>query len=153
MISISTASYISLLTAIIVAVLSHFFATKRQRRSELAEYRLKAYTDFVKAASRLAAARRIGVTNDELKDLAAINEAKARICICGEKEVIEELIEFWKYGGTLEKEEEILAFKRLILRFRESIGVNWKEIATLEISDVLFKLEPSDYSFKKRNDN
>ncbi len=153
MISVLASSIIAFFTAIIVAILSHIFSVKRQRKNELAQFRLKAYTDFINATARLAAARRIGITENEIHDLAELNDAKARICICGEKQVIEALIKFWKHGGTLEKEHELQAFKSFCFSVRKSIGMNWKEIAMLEISDALFKLEPSDFSFKKEYKN
>jgi hypothetical protein len=150
MISVLTASIISFLTAIIVAFLGHYFTAKRERRNELAEIRLKAYIDFINATTRLAVSRRLGVTTSELEDLAILNDAKAVICICGDKEVIQQLTKFWGQGGTLEKESELQSFKRLCFKVRESLGCDWKEIAPLEISKTLFKLEPSNFSFKNR---
>jgi len=142
---------ISFVSALIVAFLGHLFAIKRQKRNELAEMRFNAYKDFINATTRLSASRRIGITTNEIDDLAALNDAKVRICICGEKEVIEELTKFWEYGGTLEKEGELQAFRRLCLKIRKSLGCNWKEITPLEISKILFKLEPSNFSFIKKN--
>ena len=149
MISILASSLLSLLTAVLVAVLSHLFTSKRQRRNELAEIRLKAYIDFINATARLSVLRRRGAVKDDIEDLAILNGAKAVICICGHKEVIKELTEFWQQGGTLEKESELLSLKSLCFKMREGLGCDWKEIALLEISDTLFKLEPSNFSFKE----
>lgn len=151
MISVLTASIISFLTALIVAFLGHLLSINRQRRNEIAEMRLKAYVEFINAATRLSASRRIGITTNEIEDLAVLNDAKVRICVCGDKRVIEELTKFWEEGGTLEKEGEVQSFRRLCFKIRESLGCDWKEIATLEISKTLFKLEPSNFSFKNRN--
>jgi hypothetical protein len=54
--------------------------------------RLKAYTDFINAVSRIVSARRKGHTEDELNELAALNDAKTRICICADKGVVEALL-------------------------------------------------------------
>jgi hypothetical protein len=145
------ASLLSFTSALIVAILSHVFSTKRQQRDELAELRLKAYADFINAATRLVAARRMGRTADELDELAALNDAKTRICICADAPVVEALAEFWKHGGTLEREREILAFTRFCMRVRESLGYTRFDIHDLNISDTLFKLQPATYSFKRSN--
>ncbi len=142
---------LSLASAIIVAILGHEFAKRRKRTDELAEMRLKAYTDFINATSRLVSARRNGKTEDEIDELAALNDAKTRICICADKEVVEALVDFWNAGGTLEEELEILAFTNFCLEVRKSLGNDWKDITMLPISDTLFKLEPSKYSYKANN--
>ncbi len=146
--TITIASLLSLLSAVIVATLAHLFSIKRKRQDELSEMRLRAYTDFINAVSRLVSARRTGLKNDELEDLAILNDAKTRICICADASVVEALVDFWKYGSTLEQEQEILAFTRLCLRIRESLGNKKNDIAMLRISDTLFKLEPSKYSYR-----
>ena len=140
---------LSLVGAIIGAFLSHLFSSRRKRTDELAETRLKAYTDFITTTSRIVAARRTGGTEDKLEELAALNDAKTRICICAEKPVVEALVRFWDVGGTLETEQEILAFTNLCLKIRESVGNDWKDITLLPISDTLFRLEPSNYSFRR----
>lgn len=80
--AVAIASTLSLLSALLVAILSHFFSITRKRHAGLVEMRLKAYTDFINAASRLVAARRTGRVSDELEELVALNDAKIRICIC-----------------------------------------------------------------------
>lgn len=151
--SVAIASLLSLCSALIVALASHFFAVRKKQHDQLAEARLKAYTDFINSTSRLMAARRTGRTEDELDELAALNDAKTRICLCAEKPVVEALIEFWNAGGTLENELEVINFKNLCLRIRESLGNEWKDIAALPISDTLFKLEPSNYSYRATRGN
>lgn len=146
--SATLATLLSLMTALVVAVASHTLSGWRKRRDELVELRLRAYSDFINSASRLVAARRLGKTSDEPADLAALNDSKTRICICAEAPVVEALIEFWNHGGTLEKEQEVLAFTRLCMRIRESLGNKRHHIASLGIADTLFRLEPSSYSHR-----
>ncbi|BBA35373.1 uncharacterized protein sS8_3435 [Methylocaldum marinum] len=71
----------SLVGGVLGVLLTHVFSIKRKQRDELAEFRLKAYVDFINAASRLVSARRVGRTADEIEELAALNDAKIRICI------------------------------------------------------------------------
>lgn len=142
------ATVLSLASAVVVALVAHWLADQRTRGNELASMRLKAYGDFLQAASRLAAARRLGKKNDELEELSALNDAKSRICVCAEAAVVEALGEFWLAGGTLEQEQEILAFNRLCVAMRESMGNRRNDIAKLLLSDTLFRLEPSTFSFR-----
>lgn len=146
--SAAVAALLSLLSALIVAILSHVFASRRRRRDELAELRLKAYADFINEATRLVAARRMGRVVDEIEELAALNDAKTRILVCADAPVVQALAEFWEHGGTLEKESEILAFTRLCMRIRESLGNTRHDINDVSISNVLFRLQPSTYSYK-----
>lgn len=146
--SIAIASFLSLFSAVVVALIGHAFAMQRNRKGELAEMRIRAYTDFINSTSRLAAARRAGSVDDEVSELAILNDAKARICVCAPKPVVEQLIAFWNAGGTLEKELEILAFTRFCLEVRASLGNARNDVISLPISDALFKLTPSNYSFR-----
>ena len=148
--TVLTASLISLCSAILVAILAHLFASKRKRTDELAEMRLKAYTDFINATSRLVSNRRLGKTEDNLDDLTALNDAKTRICICAEAPVVKALSEFWNAGGTLENESEILAFTRFCYYVRAGLGNKVDDITDIRISDTLFRLEPSKDSVQKR---
>jgi hypothetical protein len=141
------AALLSIVAGFIGAVFGHVLAERKSRKDELAKMRLDAYSDFIRATSHLVAARRAGRTKDELHELGALNDAKARICICSDSPVVESLERFWLQGGTLEKEQEILAFTRLCRAMRASLG---SERLALEIrlSDILFRLEPSTYSYR-----
>lgn len=138
----------SLVGALVGAVVGHYLNELRNRRDDLAKLRLQAYADFVNAVSRLMVARRLGGTSSAVEELAALNDAKARICICANPLVVEALAEFWRSGGTLEREHEILAFTTLCMRLRENLGTAYNGLATVQISDTLFKLEPSFYSYR-----
>ena len=146
--TVTLAAVLSLMSALIVALASHVLSERRKRRDELVDLKLKAYSDFINSVSRLVAARRLGQTQDDPTDLATLNDAKTRICICADRSVVEALAVFWRHGGTLEKEQEILAFTRLCMCIRESLGSKRHDISDLDISDTLFKLEPSRYSFR-----
>ncbi len=141
----------SLLGVILGIVLSHYYTAQRKRKDELIEFRLKAYTDFINAASRLTIARRNGLIADEVSELAILNDAKLRICICADAFVVKLLVAFWDEGGTLEQESEILAFTRFCLGIRTSLG-NLEKL-DFDISQTLFKLQPSTYSYKLERKN
>ena len=141
--SCSTYLHMSPLTAALLSIASAITV------AFLAEFRLKAYTDFINAASRLVSARRLGEISDEIKEIALLNDAKTRICICAEAPVVRALVEFWEHGGTLEKEREILAFTRFCMLIRESLGGRASDLNDINISQTLFKLQPATYSYLK----
>ena len=143
-----TVAIVSFFTAVVVAVVTHLLSTRRKARDELSEMRLRAYTDFVSATSRIVAARRLGKTTDELNDLAVLNDAKARICITAESSVVIALSDFWKHGGTLEREPEILAFARFCKEIRKSLGAREVGLRDPDITSTLFQLEPSGFSVR-----
>ena len=141
------AALLALVTALIGAAFGHMLAERKSRKDELARMRLDAYSDFIRATSHLVAARRSGRTADELEELGALHDAKARICICSDEPVVEALAKFWLQGGTLEKEQEILAYTQLCRAMRASLGTERLNF-DIRLSDVLFKLEPSTYSYR-----
>ncbi|MCQ8179852.1 hypothetical protein NP603_01910 [Methylomonas sp. SURF-1] len=143
-----TSGLLSLIGALLGVLATHFLSDRRKRREELTEQKLKAYSDFINSASKIIAARRLGNIENDPQELAVLNDAKVRICICGDRSVIQELAKFWENGATLEREHEILAFTRLCMRIRESLGYKAHDLADLKISDTLFRIEPSCFSYR-----
>lgn len=146
--TITLAAIFSLITGLIGAVFGHVLSEKKSRNDELAKMRLDAYTDFLKATSLLVSARRSGRIQDEIVELGALNDAKSRICVCADAGVVEALESFWLQGGTLEKEQEILAYTRLCRAMRESLGRDGLS-TEIRLSDILFRLEPSTFSYRR----
>lgn len=141
---------VALLSAAATAYLTHRFNRSRKREDELAEFRLRAYADFLAATSKLSTARRLGESAEEADEslLIPINDAKARICICATEPVLEELRAFVKAGATLETEPEIIAYTRLCNAMRVSLGVPRNQSSAAEMSDILWTLEASRYSYR-----
>ena len=134
--------------ALLGVALGHVLSAKRSRQNELAALQMSAYVDFIRSTSRLFSARRSGRTEDELDELAFLNDAKTRTLLSADLPVARSLEKFWLQGGTLEKEQEILAFRTLCDDMRESLGKE-RLALKLDLAGVLFKLQPSTYSFKK----
>lgn len=138
----------SLITGFCAGLVAHKLASKRNRENDLSKFRLQAYSDFIGSASKIAASRRMGNVESDLEDISKMNDAKNRIILSGEKAVIESMIKFWKRGGTLEKESELLAFRDLTNNMRESLGHDRRDLFGIELTDTIFQLEPSSYSFR-----
>jgi hypothetical protein len=147
--TITLAAILSLITGLMGAVFGHVLSEKKSRNDELAKMRLDAYTDFLKATSLLVSARRSGRIQDEIAELGALNDAKSRICVCADAGVVEALESFWLQGGTLEKEQEILAYTRLCRAMGESLGRDGLS-HEIRLSDILFRLEPSTFSYRRK---
>lgn len=143
----------SLITGFCTGLVAHRLATKRNRENDLSKFRLQVYSDFIGSASMIAASRRIGSTDDNLEDLSKMNDAKNRIILSGDKAVIESILLFWKRGGTLEKESELLAFRDLITVMRESLGHDRRDLLGVELTDTMFQLEPSSYSYRAEKES
>lgn len=133
--------------ALLGVALGHILSARRARLDELAELRMAAYVDFVRSTSLLFTARRAGRTEDEIEELARLNDAKTRILLSADPSVLKSLERFWLQGGTLEKEQEIIAFRNLCDEMRVSLG---KERVSLQVdlAGVLFRVQPSTYSYK-----
>lgn len=134
-------------SALFGIALGHILGARRSRQDELASMKMAAYVDFIRATARLFAARRTGRTEDELDELALLNDAKTRVLLSAELPVVQQLERFWLQGGTLEKEQEILAFRALCDVMRESLGRERLSLKA-DLAAVLFKLQPSTYSYK-----
>ena len=148
----SLAAILSIITGLVGALIGHLLSERKSRKDDLAKMRLDAYSDFIRLTSHLVSARRIGRVQDDLQELGALNDAKARICICAETPVVDALEKFWLQGGTLEKEQEILAFTNLCRAMRTSLGRDKLPLDT-RLSDIIFKLEPSTYSYRASGKN
>ena len=142
---------ISLICSLIAAFIAHYLATSRNKVGELLKFQIQSYSDFIGAASRLAVARRLGITDSEEAEVVALNDAKCRVITCGHREVVEALIHFWEQRATLERENELLAFKQLTQVMRTSLGHKSHDLFELSIGNTLFKLEPSTFSYRSKN--
>jgi hypothetical protein len=131
----------SLFGVVVGAILQSYFLRRNQKDTRISEWRNTAYTDFINAATLVATAQRQGKRDTVSDKLARLSDAKARICVYGDAEVISELAEFWRHGATLQTESEILAFTRICLKIRESLQVPGRKINSPDISQLLFSID------------
>ena len=135
------------LSALLGVALGHVLSVRRARRDELEAMKLAAYVDFIRSTAQLFTVRRSGRTEDEIEELALLNDAKTRLLLTADLPVVRALERFWLQGGTLEKEQEILAFRALCDAMRVSLGKERLSLK-LDLAGVLFKVQPSTYSYK-----
>ena len=135
---------IGVLGIVIGALLQGFFNRKNQKAHNLSELQNSAYSDFLNAVSKIAVGQRNNqrnVVNDELSKLA---DAKSRICVYGDSNVVNHLAKFLRSGGTLQTEQEILSFTNLCMEIRKSVGMQDKDLFASDISQLLFSLDVKD---------
>jgi len=133
----------SLAGVIVGAFLQSHFNRRNQKDTRLDEWRNSAYADFLNAVSLVATAQRHGKRDVVNEQLARLSDAKSRICVYGDKDVIHHIAEFWRHGATLQTESEILAFTQVCLAIRKSAGVS-ESLHSPDISQLLFSIDVRD---------
>jgi len=135
---------IGIIGVIAGALLQAFFNRKNQKAHHLSELQNSAYSDFLNAASKIAVAQRNDQRNLVTNELSNLADAKARICVYGDSNVVNHLASFLREGGTLQTEQEILSFTRLCLEIRKSVGMEDKDLIGSDISQLLFSVDVKD---------
>lgn len=135
---------IGLCGVIIGAIIQAALGRRNQRSMHLSELQNKSYADFLNSISRIAVAQRKNDSKEIRDALSQLADAKSRICIYGEPTVIHNLAKFLRLGGTLQTEQEILAFTNLCLEIRRSNGILDKSISPQDISQLLFNVDIKD---------
>lgn len=135
---------IGVIGIIVGALLQGFFNRKNQKAHNLSELQNNAYSDFLNAVSNIAVAQRKNnrdVITDGLSNLA---DAKSRICVYGDSNVVNHLAIFLRSGGTLQTEQELLSFTHLCMEIRKSVGMQDKKLLASDISQLLFSVDVKD---------
>ena len=141
--------FTSIICSSIAALIVHYLAINRITKNETIKFRLDAYKDYILSSSPLSITRRLGDTKDDINNLKLLNDAKTRMILCASPEIVEALITYWNAGGTLERESELLSYFRLIELIRKELGLKSNSLHTLNVTNAIFKLEPSKYSYRE----
>lgn len=125
------------ITAIALAYLNYRLSRKTSRNDKNAELRTQSYVDFVNAVSEIATTSGSSASRSK-ESLKKLVDAKTRIAIYGDSEVIIKMAEFDKKHGLLNDEPSMESFMSIALAMRKaSIGVS-KQSLRNEIRQVLF---------------
>jgi len=124
---------------ILGATLQHIFTRKSSSKQYLKKLETQAYIDFIKAAAGINIAQRKKNNQKDQEYSQLMVDAKARICIYGEKEVISSIANFWREGAQLTNAEEMNKFIKIINAIRKANKI--KEIENRNISQLLFSLD------------
>jgi len=140
----------SLLGVIVGAFLQSHFLRRNQKDTRIAEWRNTAYSDFLNTVAQVATAQRHGKRDAVLEQLARLSDAKSRICVYGDPAVIRAIAEFWGKGAPLQTEGEILAYTKVCLEIRKSVGVS-SALRSPDISQLLFNIDVHDVKTPSQN--
>lgn len=135
---------VGLIGVLIGSFMQARLARGNKEREHLHDLQSQAYVDFLSSVSNVAVAQRVGDRSAVSSGLAALADAKSRICVYGSPEVVRQLAVFIRAGATLQTESEILAFTRLCLAMRFAAGMKRFDVLSTDISQVLFNLEVKD---------
>lgn len=114
------------------AGLQYFFGRSLELRKHIQAQKGQAYADYFRAFSQIA-------TQGRTKDaLAALTDAKTRVCIYGSSLVVQRLAEFEREGPSTLTPESHRKVSALLSSMRKDIGASLKSARPDDIGMVIF---------------
>jgi hypothetical protein len=149
-----SASLIAIIAGFAGAFLQARLSRKNQEKNRIVELKNKAYVDFLTGVSGIALSQRQRAGNKEKEHdaLVKLTNAKSKICIYGESDVIKKLATFAKNDSNLQTESGKLSFTKLYLSMRNSIGMYTNDLDSSDISVILFGVDIKNTETPKQND-
>ena len=125
---------------IIGVSLQYFFSKSGERRKQLEASRSEAYVDYLRSVAQIAkVARSDSKKRGEV--LAAVADAKTRICVYGAASVITSLAAFEKGGPVLDSPDSTARFLELCNEMRRQNLGKAEAVAVDDLSLILFGRE------------
>jgi hypothetical protein len=115
------------------AFLQSFLQVKRERVSQKQNLKIKAYTDYLQAASILSN----GDPTKRVEAKVLLTDARLRILIYGSLKVIESIATFDRTGSNLDTPEGMKTFLPIISAMREDGSGD--EIKKEDLTQILFR--------------
>lgn len=117
------------------AGLQYFFGRSLELRKHIQAQKGQAYADYFRAFSQIA-------TQGRTKEaLAALTDAKTRICIYGSSLVVERLAEFEREGPSTLTPESHRKVSALLSSMRKDVGASVRSAKPADIGMVTFGLD------------
>ena len=116
------------------AYLQHIFAKSKEKSERIDSYRHKAYADYLQGIAELARDR----TKDRKESISLVADAKCRIVIYGDDEVLKRLAQFERAGTNLAYQPAIEAFLFLVKAMRNDSSSENEIINKDDIKIILF---------------
>ena len=127
---------IAILGILVGGMMQYWFDVRHSKKDKILELKANAYADFLKSLSETTFAQRSNDKARENQGFSLMVEAKARICIYGEPEVVSSLANFWRSGASLCTPIQYQAFIKLVQSMRES-GFAGGKISSDDISQII----------------
>ena len=131
------AALIGIFGLVVGALLQHFLTRNTETRKHTRELRAKAYTDLVNSVAKLAVAAKSGESR-QVEVLNDLSDAKTRIAIYGNEEVINSLAEFMAKFGAINSEAAVDSFNKVIEAMRKDAGGYVSTNTVQSISVIVF---------------
>ena len=129
---------LTLFSVLVGSLLQNFLSKK----STLNEFQIKlkedAYSDFARSAAGVAVSQRMSDQTKELDYTILLADAKARITVCGSKEVVESLATFFKFKAHLADPESRRLFTNAIKAMREDLLSSNQRVQDNDINSLLY---------------
>jgi len=103
------------------AFAQYWFGMRKTRNDLVQDAKSQSYADFLKAVAQITSAQRVGDKEAERNGLMSLTEAKARLCIWANPEVIASAAKLERTGAKLDNPSSIKAFIRMIQAMRDRI--------------------------------
>lgn len=126
-----------LLGALAGATLQHLFSRRETDATHFLKLRTNAYIDFIKAVVASTASQKRGDSQREKDASFQVLEARTRICIYGDRQVVNALAAFWRQGAVLDSPERMKAFIEICQAMRECGSMRGRPVENREISQLI----------------
>jgi hypothetical protein len=130
-------SLLPLLGVLVGAAVQHFLSRTQEAERQRLALRTAAYVDYLRGVSASARARKDGADADQLKALALLGDAKARMSIYGGAAVLRALASLARSGNDLGTADGRAAFLALAETMRAEAGRDF--VPQDDLAKILFE--------------
>jgi len=119
----------------------YLYGKRAEASKQFQTLKNQAYVNFVKSVAGMASAQRFKNKEKEFEFLILLADAKARIAVYGDKEVIEGIAAFYRTHGLLATPEAMLSFVEVVQKMRKQAVHKDESVIVKEISQLLFSTD------------
>lgn len=128
---------LTLVSVLAGATLQYLFSRRATDATHFLQLRTNAYIDFIKAVTASNAAQKRGDSQKEREASFQVLEARTRICIYGDRQVVNALAEFWRRGAVLDSPERMIAFVEICQAMRECGSMRSQPVENRQMSQLI----------------
>lgn len=122
---------------LVVAVAQFFFLRRTNWEAKLSERTTAAYSDYLSAVARIANPHPMGDYDVMDKAIHQLADAKCRIAVYGDKDVLRAIALFTRLGNVIDTVEQKTAFVNVVQAMRQDNGAKLRAIDK-DIAALLF---------------
>jgi hypothetical protein len=130
-----------LVGALAGVTLQHLFARRATDATHFLTLRTNAYIDFIKGIAAATVAQKNRDSQKEQNAIEQITDAKARVCIYGDAQVVDALADFHRGGPVLDTPERMRAFVYVCQAMRQCGSMRGHPVANSQISRLLLSTD------------